>query len=191
MFGFDPKIIVFDTEFTAWEGSEERNWSAAGEYMEIVQIGAVKIETQSMEELESMLVYVKPVKNPKLSEYFTKLTNIVQETVDRGGIGYAEALEKFTLWSGGLKLYSWGGDRDVLEENAKLLGIEFPFRSSQFADIREFFQAQGVLVEKYMSSTIPRAFGEEPLLRAHDALNDARSIAQALRVFRRKTSDNK
>lgn len=188
MFGFEPKIVVFDTEFTAWEGSEERNWSAAGEYREIVQIGAVKIETKSMEELESMLVYVKPVKNPKLSEYFIKLTGILQEVVDRDGIGYAEALDKFTLWSGGLKLYSWGGDKDVLEENAKLLGIEFPFPSSQFADIQEFFRAQGVPVEKYMSSTIPRAFGEEPLLRAHDALNDARSIAQALRAFRRKTS---
>lgn len=188
MFGFDPKIVVFDTEFTAWEGSEERNWNAAGEYREIVQIGAIKIETESMEELENMLVYVKPVKNPKLSEYFTKLTGIVQETVDRNGIGYIEALEKFTLWSGGLKLLSWGGDKDVFEENAKLLGIEFPLRTAQFADIREFFRAQGVPVENYMSSTIPRAFGEEPLFQPHNALNDARSIAQALRAFKRKTS---
>ena len=37
------KFIIFDTEYTAWEGSQERNWSGDNEYMELVQIGALKV----------------------------------------------------------------------------------------------------------------------------------------------------
>ena len=37
------KFIIFDTEYTAWEGSQERNWSDDDEYMELVQIGALKV----------------------------------------------------------------------------------------------------------------------------------------------------
>ena len=36
------QIIIFDTEFTAWEGSAQRNWSFDWEYREIIQIAAVK-----------------------------------------------------------------------------------------------------------------------------------------------------
>jgi len=38
------QIIIFDTEYTAWEGAKERNWSGSGEHREIVQIAAVKID---------------------------------------------------------------------------------------------------------------------------------------------------
>ncbi len=39
----DKCVVVYDLEYTAWEGSLERNWSGPNEDPEIVQIGAVKI----------------------------------------------------------------------------------------------------------------------------------------------------
>ena len=41
----EDKAMVFDLEFTSWPGSNERNWSLPNEDREIIQIGAVKIET--------------------------------------------------------------------------------------------------------------------------------------------------
>ena len=38
------KLIVFDLEFTAWEGSLARHWLAPGEFKEVVQIGAVRLD---------------------------------------------------------------------------------------------------------------------------------------------------
>ena len=37
-------FIIFDTEFTAWKGSQERDWSGENEERELVQIGALKVK---------------------------------------------------------------------------------------------------------------------------------------------------
>ena len=37
-------FIIFDTEFTAWEGSMQRGWSGQNEHREIVQISAIRIK---------------------------------------------------------------------------------------------------------------------------------------------------
>ena len=186
MFGLEPIIIIFDTEYTSWEGAQERTWSGPGEFKEIVQICAIKIETEDFTELDSLKIYIKPVKNPILSEYFKNLTGISQEIVDKEGIGYLEALNKFKDWCGDIKVYSWGGDAKVMEENAKLLNIDFPFATDKHGDIRDIFEKSGIEVSKFMSSTIPTAFGAKSEQIGHDALNDARSIAQALRLLKAK-----
>ena len=36
------KFILFDTEFTAWEGSQNRNWSLCWEHRELISISALK-----------------------------------------------------------------------------------------------------------------------------------------------------
>lgn len=183
---FEPsesQIVIFDTEYTTWEGAFERNWSGVGEYREIVQIGAIKINTKTLNELDAITIYVKPVKNPELSSYFTSLTGITQKTADSRGLSYRDALKEFANWSDELPLYSWGADREVMQENAKLLEIPFPIGDTRFKDVREIFQKYGIPTDNYMSSTIPTAFGKKPLGYGHDALNDARSIIQGLRLL--------
>lgn len=180
------RAVIFDTEYTTWEGAFERNWNKPGEHQEIAQIGAVKIDAANLIEIDALVIYVKPVKNPILSSYFISLTGITQETVDKKGIAYADALKQFIDWSGELPLYSWGEDREVMKKNAALLDIPFPIEDARFFDVREIFQKSGIEVNDYMSSTIPRAFGEEPPRDAHDALNDARSIILGLRLLARR-----
>ncbi len=186
MFDLPEKIVIFDTEFTAWEGSMERKWSGENEYREMVQIGAIMVETERLSEISSLLLYVRPKINPTLSEYFMNLTHITQEEVDEKGVPFKEALEKFYAWSEGFPIYCWGGDTKVLQENADLYGVENLFATTPGGNIKPLFESHGITTEGYMSSTIPRAFGEEPPPAAHDALNDARSIAQALRALARK-----
>ncbi len=174
-------IIVFDTEFTAWEGAEERKWSGPNEYREIVQIGAVKIETATFSELDSFNVFIKPVKNPQLSDYFINLTKITQEKIDKEGMDFSVAIERFAQWSEGLSLYSWGDDSQHLKENCVFRNIPFPFSNRQCKDIKPLFAKAGIPVKKYKSSTIIAAFSKQSVRRAHDGLNDARGIVDALK----------
>ena len=176
-----PIIVVFDTEFTAWEGSLERNWSGSNEYREIVEIGAVRVDTREMSERDTFKTYVRPVKNPELSAYFTELTGISQEIVDREGVDYPTAILRFAEWCRDTPIYSWGNDGDVLRENCGLLGTPFPFEPSRFFDASDIFRKAGIPEEQYKSSTIIRAFVKEPIRRGHEALNDARTIMAALR----------
>lgn len=190
MFELPHTIIVFDTEYTSWEGVLERNWSGTNEYREIVEIGAVRVDTatSAFTELDSLLLYVKPVKNPALSEYFINLTNITQETVDSKGMSLQDAVKKFYEWSAGDFCYSWGLDGKEIEDNCTLVVIEFPFQSGRFRDVREIFSARGISVKDYMSSTIVEAFGEKKRRCGHDGLEDARTIVDGFRLLADKES---
>jgi inhibitor of KinA sporulation pathway (predicted exonuclease) len=59
----------------------------------VVQIAAIKVDaSDGYRELASWSALVKPRKNPKLSAYFVKLTEITQEQVDNEGVDFTEAL---------------------------------------------------------------------------------------------------
>lgn len=179
----EPIIGVFDTEYTVWEGTRERNWAGPNEYREIVQIGAVQVDTRTLSVISQFSVFVRPVKNPELSELFKNLTGISQETIDREGVSLEEAFKKFAVWAGAAPLYCYGTDGWVLEENAKLLGISFPFDRSQFFNVKTVFEAHGIPAAQYFSSTIVEAFGSKSTRRGHDGLNDALTIVDGLRLL--------
>jgi len=178
-------FIIYDTEYTSWEGAHARGWDGPGEEKELVQIGAIRV--QNFKEVDALLLYVQPRINPDLSDYFIQLTGVTQQDVDTKGILFEDAYATFMQWAGDLPLYSYGPDHDVLRINHRLYktGVEIP--ATQFNDVRECFTATGVDVSKYMSSTIPKAYGLTPPPAGHDALNDARSIRMALQAIAKAT----
>lgn len=173
------EYIVFDTEYTSWEGSQERGWSLPGEYREIIQIGAIKIS--ALEERDHFSVFVRPTKNPELSEFITKLTGITQQQIDLEGLSFNDAQELFFSWCGGLPLFSYGGDEELLKENCVLNDIPYRFGRTQFADLCMYFKSLGIDTNVYMSSTMPEAFGVASPYKKHDGLSDARSLLLALK----------
>lgn len=182
MLHLPKKIILLDTEYTTWDGAQERNWSGPGEFREIVQIGAIKVDTEGLRELDEFETLVRPIKNPELSEYFTKLTSITQDRVDASGLHLKEALARLVDWAGDLSIYSYGHDGAVLRENCTLVGIPFPMRLMNFFDIRIWFQVHGVNVDQYSSGTIMTAFGKPLPANPHNALADVRGILEGLRA---------
>jgi inhibitor of KinA sporulation pathway (predicted exonuclease) len=176
------QYVIFDTEYTAWEGSQARNWSAPGEYREIVQLGAIKVDKGH--ETDYFLMYAKPTKNPKLSAYIIDLTQVTQADIDTKGVPFATLINQFAEWTESLPLYCCGHDGTVLTENCDLVGVSDPIADARYHDIRPYFAAYGVDPAQYMSSSIPRAFGVTPPPAAHDALNDARSILCAINASR-------
>ncbi len=105
--GLPEKIIIFDTEFTSWEGSMERDWDGENEFKELVQIGAVVFDTRTLQEVDTCNVYTKPARNPLLSEYFIHLTGITQEVLDTQGVDIEKGIMNFVEWAGEYDLYSF------------------------------------------------------------------------------------
>src|SRR3984885_13643634 len=90
-----PTITIFDLEFTAWECSMARHWLSPGEFKEVVQIGALKLDADSFAPLAEFDCLVRPRVNFPLDPYFEKLTGITSEKVARQGRDFTAALTSF------------------------------------------------------------------------------------------------
>ncbi|PIR82618.1 hypothetical protein COU20_01500 [Candidatus Kaiserbacteria bacterium CG10_big_fil_rev_8_21_14_0_10_59_10] len=185
---FPAEFILFDFEYTAWEKSDERNWSGPGEHREIIQIGAIKVSATTLSETDSLLDYVRPEKNPELSDFIIQLTGITQTDIESRGIPFSQALKKLEEFIGGLRAYCWGRDIEVLKENCELLQVSTSLSSDHLTNLRPLmapiFLNLGVDIDAYSSGTLIQAFEDEPLLKAHDALNDMRNLLSAIRYVR-------
>lgn len=187
MLGLPERIVIFDTECTSWEGAMARNWSGPGEHRELVEIGAILVETDKFREAAELHSIMKPKLNPNLSDYFIKLSGISQEKVDNG-FDFPSVLRLFSWWCKDYPLYTFdrvgGGqlfDREVLIENCDLWGVEFPFCLERFHNIKEIFDRYGYKVEQ--SGRAPSAFGIKLPARPHSALNDARGLLIGLEAL--------
>lgn len=176
-------VIVFDTEFTAWEGSLERNWRNPGEHREIVQIGAVRADAE-FREIDTLNLFVRPIRNPILSEYFCKLSGISQEKIDKCGVPFGSAWREFVSFIDGesTHIYSNGGDDIVIAENLRLNNIVFDLRKIQFRDVQPYLKLLTGRNDFVASGEVSRHFGIRQVAQTHDALADARSILGALRL---------
>lgn len=177
------EFIVFDLEWTAWEGSRERGWSGPDEHREVFDIGAVRVKFPAFDAQDTFRQLVTLEIVPRLPKYSEQLTGIVQADIDRDGIPFAEALEKFNAFSQGLSLYNWGtGDPAAIAESCKLKNLPNPF-VGRIYDIREVFLERGIPVGSYMSSTIVEAFGKKNERTIHQGLDDALNIVDGLRLL--------
>ncbi|MNS30715.1 sporulation inhibitor KapD [compost metagenome] len=103
--------IIFDLEATCgWIGEDRQS--------EIIEIGAVKL-SEKLEVIDEFQSFVRPVINPELTEFCTKLTSITQADVD-SAYDFSVVATAFELWcsevpvdGGGMEftdfwLCSWG-----------------------------------------------------------------------------------
>ncbi|WP_420310871.1 exonuclease domain-containing protein [Streptomyces sp. YS-B37] len=181
-----PTFVVFDLEFTSWSGALEQDWGSPGQLREIVQIGALRLreDCSVVEEYEAL---VRPVVNPQLSEYFTELTGIDQETLDREGLPAAEALGDFLGFCRGQSVLSYGNDMVVLGENvgwARSRGEEVKngFLDAHFLNIRPWLNS---IAPATATSNVGRLWQVLDLPKPapgkeHSALFDCYSFASAL-----------
>ena len=123
------EAVIYDLELTTWSGANERSWSEKDEYREIIRIGAISIDLDSLQEIEALDVFVKPALNPILSNYCVKLTDITDEQIQIEGIELREALHKFVNFVGKRNIFSYGEDTLTILENLGLNNIAFNART--------------------------------------------------------------
>ncbi len=185
-FTTQSKIVVFDTEFTTWEGAMARKWSGPGEYRELVQIAAQKIDVHTNTILDSFECLVAPTINPILSDYFVELTHITQAAVEESGLSFIDAYTQFMAWSEHLPKYSFSqtlesrSDRGVLEDNIALYNLDIVLPKEEFGTLTAVFQAAGVDTTAYSSGELYRAFELSLAGHVHNAMHDVDSLVASL-----------
>ena len=114
--------IIFDLEATCWEHKEKI------ENMEIIEVGAVKMAPVSFKIVSEFQSFVKPINNPVLSDFCTKLTSITQKLIDAAK-NFNEVFPNFIDWIGdeSFQFCSWGEyDLNQLRADCKRHSINLP-----------------------------------------------------------------
>ena len=184
MISKNKEFIIVDTEFTAWEGSMQRNWQRPNEYRELVQISAIKIN--NLEITDSINIYIKPTFNPKLSDYFTNLTGITNEIIDEKGIDVYSAIKTLHKFCGRNEVFSYGNDWEIIYENLHLNLIEekvLYFWQARWHDVCDFFAQYNVDTQKYTSGTVYKISNKCYHADVHNAAWDTQSIFIAIKFL--------
>ncbi len=180
-------FVIYDTEYTTWEGAMARKWLGDNEYKEIIQIGALKVSFPDFTVQDSLKVYIKPQKNPMLSDYCKKLTGISQAEID-SGVMFTQGLSEFLRFCDGCLAGSYGNDGCVLSENA-LINREDPqgVYGAYFINLAYWVKQFGKQTEGLNSgklwTLVPENERKFDKIREHDALNDCYSILEMLRYM--------
>jgi len=173
--GVKNKLLIVDLEATCWE---DKSMFAE---METIEIGALLIDLHDRDNAREFDCFIRPVRNPILSDFCKNLTSINQEDVDRAET-FPVAFPKFLEWAGdlnGLTFASWGGyDKWQFENDCTYHKIEYPFEDH--FNIKRFF-AKAHRNKKYGLSRAVRKSGLEFEGTHHRGIDDARNIWYVLK----------
>jgi hypothetical protein len=179
-----PEIVIMDTEQTCWEGSWERRKAGKplpDELREVIQIGAVRVETAQFTVLDHFEHVVRPKINPVLTPFCIALTGVSQERIDSEGTSFAEGLAAFQRFVGDRPVVVYNADEVVFRENLEINGLD--------ADIPAYFRLRGALEQcgvdmaEVNSGKIAVRLGSTKTYREHDALADVVSMADGLAIL--------
>lgn len=179
-----PRLVIMDTEQTCWEGSLERQWGGPGEAREVIQIGAVALDTRDFSETGSFEILARPIINPELSAFCSALTGLSNERMAREAVSLAEAFDAWEAFVDGAPVAVYRADEAVMREALAL--HQDPRPVPPYLRLREELEAIGVPMEGVNSGKIARALGDTTEIFEHDALNDARSMATGLAILARR-----
>jgi inhibitor of KinA sporulation pathway (predicted exonuclease) len=185
-----PHATIFDLEFTAWQGSMARRWLAPGEFKEVVQIGAVKLDAESFALLGEFEILVKPRINPELSDYLVALTGVTNEAIAARGVDFAQAYEKFVAFADDGRIVAFGRDDLVLADNLRLYGIADAPAMPPYANAIPWLLENGVDARGFHACDVARLCGAQFSGREHDALEDARAVALGIKTLVRRGARN-
>src|ERR1700685_681694 len=101
-------LVIFDLEFTAWSDSMAGHWLSPGQFKEVVQIGAVRLETESLAVTASFDCLVKPRVNGVLSDYFQRLTGITNARLAKESADFETAYRRFLAFAAGDAIAAFG-----------------------------------------------------------------------------------
>ena len=172
--------IIVDLEATCCnEGSFPR------EEMEIIEIGAVAVLAATGEIRSEFQSFVRPVRNPRLTDFCQELTTIGQTDVDSAE-DYPAVIGRFSSWLSDHEDYdfcSWGAyDKKQFVQDCEYHSLSYPF-SGEHRNVKvEFSKAMGGKKRFGLGGAIKR-IGLEFTGTAHRGIDDAKNIARVYRYL--------
>lgn len=145
---------------------------------EIIEIGAVLVDPDTLEPRDELQTFVRPVLHPRITPFCTELTSIRQEQVD-GAPLLRTAIAELARWlPEPVTLASWGAyDRNQFRREGRRKRITMPW-DGQHLNIKERF---GERVGKRMGvGAALRRVGLRFRGTPHRGIDDARNIVRLL-----------
>jgi 3'-5' exoribonuclease 1 len=171
-----PYFLVIDLEATC---DEERR--IPSRQMEIIEIGAVLCDAESLDPVGEFQTFVKPVRHPVLTPFCTRLTSITQHDV-AGAPGFAHAIQSLDRFLDGRDALfcSWGDyDRNQFELDASFHKVSLPFHGRHL-NLKKRFSAELGEEKRYGMASALRRVGLTLQGTHHRGIDDARNIARLL-----------
>ena len=151
--------------------------------MEIIEIGAVLCQNKHHLNLSSFQSFIRPVRNPILTDFCTELTSIQQKHVDSAPL-FPEMMIHLSSWMSEnnakrAAFCSWGDfDKNILRENCEFHGVEYPF--IKHINVKKRFALKQGCRPKGMAAALRRV--GIPLEGTHHrGIDDAQNISKLLR----------
>ena len=176
------QAIIFDLEFTAWAGSMASRWTRDGEYTEVVQVGAVKLDAESLKIVDEFAMLVCPRINPVLSQYFIDLTGVTNEMLAARGVDFITAYRAFLDFAAGNHIWAFGRDDLILAGNLKLYAWS-TLPVPPYSNALPWFAEQGVDLRGKHACDVAEATGSDFVGHKHDALADAHGVAAGFKTM--------
>jgi inhibitor of KinA sporulation pathway (predicted exonuclease) len=169
--------LVIDLEATTSDDG-----SLPPEEMETIEIGAVLMDSRTLEPVGEFQSFVRPVRHPKLLPFCTRLTGITQAMVDGAPLfpeAFAELRAKLIDHRHPLLFCSWGRyDRIQLERDCTLHGI--PNNMPEHVNLKTTFSEVQGLKKKLGMAQALKLCGLPLEGTHHRGIDDARNIARML-----------
>ena len=145
---------------------------------EIIEIGAVLVDGETLAPVEEFQTFVRPVVHPKLTAFCTELTTITQAMVDHALL-FPAALARLVAFGTRALFCSWGNyDRNQLAMDAARHEVAMPLPGDH-ANLKELF-AKVLGGKKQGTYGALARVGLTPTGTHHRGIDDARNIARLL-----------
>lgn len=149
--------------------------------MEIIEIGAVLADAETLNPCEEFQTFVRPVRHPTLTDFCCGLTHITQAMVDAAP-RFPEAITALREFidSRAIVFGSWGAyDRRQFQQDAEFHGVKLPLGPRHINLKQEFSRRRGTTKRFGMAGAL-RTAGFPLEGTHHRGIDDARNIARLL-----------
>lgn len=159
-----------------------RKWIAPGEFKEVIQIGAVKVD-EAFTPLETLNILILPRLNRLLSPFIQQLTGITNQAIEAQGVDFVDAFRRFVDFAGTLPVVAFGRDDLVLWDNIRLYGLKNLPSMPAWIDIRGWLMENGINPRGMHACDVGPKAGVPFDGHTHDGLCDALSVAAGINAL--------
>ncbi len=178
-------FLIIDLEATC-----SKDGTIPRHQMEIIEIGAVMLNSSTWNIDSEFQQFIKPIIHPQLTDFCTELTTIKQQDVDVAPT-FPEVISRLKKWMLSFDNYtfcSWGNyDKNQFIQDCKFHQIPYPFTSVHRNIKQEFSEYLGVSRKFGMAQAL-QYLGMELQGTHHRGIDDARNIATIFKYMHTQKS---
>ena len=174
-------LICLDLEYTCWENSIQDDWPDPQFPAEILQVGMAVFDLIQGQCLNNFSAYVRPVLNPRMSDYCVNLLRISQNIIDDSP-ALPQVINKISSFlsdygDDSTLVCAFGPDCKRFVDDATRHHRESPFRPYACLNLQqEAAKVMGMADKWPEREHIKQHFQLPPSANRHDALDDALDV---------------